>query len=184
MNHSGKHSMYYVAIVCHPKVNEKVLQFKYWMKEQFGCVVALKSPAHITLIPPFWLEEKKEAELQQALQSLSININEPEIYLEGFSHFSNRVLFIHVKENLALEEIKRQTEVYFIQQFIDSIKTDDRPFHPHVTIANRDLNPSDFIKAWEYFSKKEFKETFRTRSISLLKLGPDKWNVIGERKWG
>lgn len=175
--------MYYVAIVCHAEVNEKVLQFKYWMKEKFGCVVALKSPAHITLIPPFWLEETREAALQQALQSFSTNGNQLEIRLEGFSHFNKRVLFILVKENLALEEIKKQTEKHFIQQFGEIIKTDDRPFHPHVTIANRDLKPFDFTKAWEHFSKKDFKETFRWVTISLLKLGSDKWNVIGEKKW-
>jgi 2'-5' RNA ligase len=183
MNHSTKHGMYYIAIVCHAEVNEKVLQFKYWMKEQFGCVVALKSPAHITLIPPFWLEERRETDLLQTLQSFSTNIDQLEINLKDFSHFNKRVLFINVKENSELEEIKKQTEKHFIQLFGETIKIDDRPFHPHVTIANRDLKPFDFIKAWEHFSKKKFKETFRSGTISLLKLGPDKWNVIGEKKW-
>jgi len=152
------------------------------MKEQFGCVVALKSPAHITLIPPFWLEQEKETALQHTLQSLPINIDEAGINLQGFSHFNKRVLFIHVKENPALEEIRQQTEKHFIQMFGNSIKAGNRPFHPHITIANRDIKPSDFIKAWEYFVKKDFKEMFRVKSISLLKLGPDKWNVIGEKK--
>jgi 2'-5' RNA ligase len=178
-----KHNMYYVAIVCPAEVNEKILPFKYWMKEQFGCIVALKSPAHITLIPPFWLEQTREAELQQALQSLAINIDETEINLQGFSHFNKRVLFINIKENPQLKEIKKQAEEHFIQMFPDSIKADDRAFHPHVTIANRDLRPSDFLKAWEHFAKKDFKEIFRTGTISLLKLEPDKWNVIGEKNW-
>src|SRR5436189_5836537 len=134
MNYLTKHSMYYVAIVCPAEVNEKVLQFKYWMKEQFGCVVALRSPAHITLIPPFWLEQPRETVLQQTLQSLTINMTDPEINLQGFSHFNKKVLFINVKEDPALEEIKRQTEKHFIQEFSSSIKTDDRAFHPHVTI--------------------------------------------------
>ena len=175
--------MYFIAIACHAEVNEKVLLFKSWMKEQFGCVVALRSPAHITLVPPFWLEEMKEIELQQALQSFSLNMDDVEIILQGFSHFSNRVLFINVKENPALEKIKQQTEKHFVELSGGLIKTDNRSFHAHVTIANRDLNPPDFIKAWGHFSNKEFKETFRTRTISLLKLSPDKWNIIGERKW-
>jgi 2'-5' RNA ligase len=175
--------MYYVAIVCPADVNEKVLQFKYWMKEQFGCVVALKSPAHITLIPPLWLEQSEETILQQTLQSLSININRADIHLQDFSHFNKRVLFINVKENPALAEIKQQTEKHFIQMPGNAIKTDDRAFHPHITIANRDLKPADFVKAWQHFAKKNFKEMFQVKSISLLKLGPDKWNVIGEKNW-
>jgi 2'-5' RNA ligase len=82
-----------------------------------------------------------------------------------------------------LEEIKQQTGRHFIKMFGDSIKTDDRAFHPHITIANRDLKPSDFIKAWEHFAKNDFNEMFQIRSISLLKLGPDKWNVVGEKNW-
>jgi 2'-5' RNA ligase len=62
----------------------------------------------------------------------------------------------------------------------DSIKKDDRPFHPHITIANRDMKPARFEKAWEHFSNKEFTESFDTNSIFLLKLNDGKWNVIGE----
>ena len=183
MNLPATHSMYYAAIVCPPEAEEKVVHFKHWMKEQFGCVVALRSPAHITLIPPFWLEEARETKLQNAVQSFASDIEELEIHLEGFAHFARRVLFIGVKENPALEEIKKQTEFHLMKSFSDVIKTDDRPFHPHITIANRDLKPSDFIKAWEHFSKKDFKEIFHSRTISLLKLSPGKWSVIGEKEW-
>jgi 2'-5' RNA ligase len=183
MDHSKTHSMYFVAIVCPGKVDQKVLHLKHWMKEQFGCVVALRSPAHITLIPPFWWDEIREKELLQTLQSFTPSTGELEIRLEGFSHFGKRVLFITVKEDPALPEIKKQAELHFIKASGEAINQDDRPFHPHITIANRDIKPSDFIKAWEHFSKKEFKQVFQTRTVSLLKLGFGKWNVIGEKKW-
>ena len=183
MNPSTTHSMYFVAIVCPPLVDAKVLQFKLWMKEQIGCFVALKSPAHITLIPPFWLEEARETELVQTLQSFKSDMDEQEIQLDGFSHFGKRVLFVHVKDNPALPEIKSQTEKHFMQSFGDTVKKDDRPFHPHVSIANRDMKPGDFEKSWKHFSNKLFKEKFRAKNISILKLSPDKWNVISERNW-
>ncbi|HEY6506286.1 MAG TPA: hypothetical protein VIZ28_20055, partial [Chitinophagaceae bacterium] len=52
MNHFATHKMYYVALLCSPETDGKVQQFKYWMRERFGCTAALRSPAHITLIPP------------------------------------------------------------------------------------------------------------------------------------
>jgi len=183
MNQSSFHSMYFAAIVCPAQVNEKVLQFKHWMKERFGCVVALKSPAHITLIPPFWFQQEKENELLQALQSFKSGIAIQEIELDSFLHFGKRVLYVHVKENLLIGEIKNQVEKHFMEKIAGSIKKDDRPFHPHITIANRDMKPSHFEKAWEYFSNKEFKETFYTNTISLLRLNPGKWDVIGENSW-
>jgi 2'-5' RNA ligase len=182
MNPSATYSMYYLAIVCPSQVDEKILRCKHWMKEQFGCIVALKSPAHITLIPPFWLEEARETKLLQTLQSFASGMDEFIIQLDGFSHFGKKVLFVHVKEHPAMEELKRQVENHFIQSF-DSIKKDDYPFHPHITIANRDLKPGDFEKAWQYFSNKVFKETFRIKTISLLKLSQGKWNVMGEKNW-
>ncbi len=177
------HSMYYVAILCPGNVEDKVYHFKRWVKEQFGCTVALKSPAHITLIAPFWLEETREEELLQALQSFASDKDELKIEISGFSHFSNRVIFVQVNENPELEELQNQTQNHFYQSFREVIKKDVPPFHPHITIANRDLKPGDFEKAWLHFSNREYKETFSTKTVSLLKLSMGKWVVIGSTIW-
>ncbi|MGZ3924768.1 MAG: hypothetical protein ACXVBJ_13435, partial [Flavisolibacter sp.] len=55
--------MYFIAIVLPPRLNEKVLKYKTMMLEKYNCKVGLKSPAHITLVPPFWMEEEKEGRL-------------------------------------------------------------------------------------------------------------------------
>ena len=183
MEHSAPHNMYFVAILCSQPVNEKVMLFKNRMKEQFGCVVALKSPAHITLVPPFWLAEAKEVLLLQAMQSFGSTMDGLEIELDGFSHFGKRVLFAAVKDNPDLNELKSEVQGHFIRSFGTSIQKDDRPFHPHVTIANRDLKPSDFEKAWQHFNAREFHEAFFTNSIYLLKLRSGRWEVIGEKQW-
>ncbi len=176
------HKMYYAAIVCPPETDEKIFQLKEWMRKQFGCVVALKSPGHITLIPPFWMDEAREQELLQTLHSFKSDYLPLEISLNGFSHFNDRVLFVPVNENTKLNELRLQTEVYFQQSFSNEIRKDERPFHPHVTIANRDVSPSAFEKAWLYFSKEKFETTFEATNISVLKLKDSKWVVIAENK--
>ncbi len=183
MKQGVTHNMHYVAIVCPLQINEKVLRCKQWMKEQFGCVVALKSPAHITLVPPFWLEEAKQTQLQEVLGSFTSDLPETTINLEGFDHFRKQVLFINVKENMVLKELKKEAEAHFSEGFSNRIKKENRLFHPHITIANRDMKPSHFEEAWEYFSKKEFKETFSIKTISLLKLEEGKWNAIDRKMW-
>jgi 2'-5' RNA ligase len=183
MNSIATHQMYYVAILCPSETDQKILKLKYWMKEQFGSVVALKSPAHITLIQPFWMESSRENELKETLLDFTSEMNELEIQLEGFSHFGNRVLFVRVLENSALEELKNQAEKHFVHAHGDFIRKDDRPFHPHITIANRDLKPGDFEKSWQHFSNKVYEEKFYNKTISLLKLTEGKWILIGEKKW-
>ena len=51
--------MYFIAIVLPDELNKKVLKWKNFMHDKFGCKVGLKSPAHITFIPPFWMHEER-----------------------------------------------------------------------------------------------------------------------------
>jgi 2'-5' RNA ligase len=175
--------MYYLAIVCPQAIDQKVSQFKQLMKDRFSCIVAMKSPAHITLIAPFWFDEDREHELVDALASFHSDMETLTLHLAGFNHFNRRVLFVELEAQPALEELREQLSQYFTTRFPGEIKKDLRPFHPHVTIATRDLKPGDFIKAWDYFSHQEFTASFTTQTISLLKLSPGKWNVFSEQQW-
>ncbi|MBL7740338.1 MAG: 2'-5' RNA ligase family protein [Chitinophagaceae bacterium] len=177
------HKMYYLALLCPQEVDKKILQFKHWMRDHFDCTVALKSPAHITLIPPFWQQEVKETELVEALHLFTCDLPAISITLSGFSHFGKKVLFAQVKENPAIEELKNRVEDHFIRVFGKTIKRDARVFHPHVTISSRDVKPPDFDKAWDYFSEKELTISFTTHSISLLKLNAGNWHVIHKHNW-
>jgi 2'-5' RNA ligase len=133
------HSMYFSALVCPPVLNEKILRFKLWMREHYGCVVALKSPAHITLVPPFWWVTDLEDELREIIKTFKTDAGEFEVYLKGFSHFGKRVLFVAVEENTLLGNLRDKVVTHFSLSSGQTIPADDRPFHPHVTIANRDL---------------------------------------------
>ncbi|MEJ8818982.1 2'-5' RNA ligase family protein [Lacibacter sp. H407] len=183
MNNSATHSMYFLAVLCPASIDEKVQAYKLWMRDRFGCTVALKSAAHITLIPPFWMETNSEELLFETLTQFQTTIPAFQIQLKGFSHFSNRVLFVAVNENHQLGSLRKAVEDHFIQPFHGIIKPDDRAFHPHVTIANRDIKPGDFIKAWDHFKRLSFDEDFEATAVSLLKLSPGKWNVISEQSF-
>lgn len=175
--------MFFIAVLCPPELDKKVLQYKLWMKEQFGCTVALKSPAHITLIPPFWLENGMETLLLDVFHGFTSDMPGITIQLNGFGHFSKRVLYVKVEKNPALEELKLQAENHFSASFNKAIRKEDRAFQPHVTIATRDMTPSAFYKAWEQVAGQNFKFSFIADRITLLKLSPGKWNVIAEKNW-
>ena len=174
-------NLYYLAVVAPAAVDEKVRSFKQWMYEQFGCEAAMKSPAHITLVSPFRLAADREQHLLEVLKSFSSPVTEWYATMDGFSHFGDRVLFIHVESNTGLLQLKNTCEAHFLEAFGDLIKKDTRPFHPHVTIANRDMEPEHFEKEWAYFSPQSFQAQFRGHSISLLRLDHGRWNVIAEK---
>src|SRR6266498_5542258 len=89
-------NMYFIALVAPGKINEEILKWKNYMKEQFGCLVALRSPAHITLVPPFWMEEAFEEKLKNALTSFSGQQNKFEITLKNFAAFKPKVIYAAV----------------------------------------------------------------------------------------
>lgn len=181
MNNAATHSMFYIAVICSSEIDAQIQKHKIWMRERFGCTVALKSAAHITLIPPFWLANELEQLLIETLHTFTTSIQPFTIQLKNFAHFGNKVIFAAVEENHLLGSLRKATEDHFIGPFHNSIKPDDRPFHPHVTIANRDIKPGDFNKAWAHFEKLNFDESFDASKISLLKLSPGKWNVLAEQ---
>jgi 2'-5' RNA ligase len=168
-------NMYFVALVCPPEIDTEIAAFKQWMKDHYQCTVAQKSAAHITLVKPFWIELTWEDYLVGTLRSYSDPAGPFEISLHGFSHFGKRVIYVDVKHTPLLNDLKKRVEAHFIRSFGDSLKREQILFEPHVTIANRDLKPGDFNKAWEHFRNTRYERTFLADRISLLRLVDGKW---------
>lgn len=173
--------MYFLAGLCPEEISIEVQNFKVWMQLHYGCKVALKSPSHITFIPPFWFRQSEEELLIQTLNDYDPVIESVLIDLTGFSHFSNRVIFIETKNNVQLNQLKESIENHFRKAVGAVIKTDERKFHPHVTIANRDLKPGDFNSAWQHFASKKYSANFLLNKLSLMKHVQSKWQVVAEK---
>ena len=170
--------MFFIAIVLPPHLNEKVLKYKELMLEKYNCKVALKSPAHITLVPPFWMEEEKEQQLTTDITSLSNGFHSFTIATDNFSAFRPKTIFIATIPNEQLNEIKKAGDDFFKDNSFYNIKIDTRPFHPHITIATRDLFKKSFYEIWPWFEEKKFSEAWTVNGLSLLKHNKKNWDVI------
>jgi 2'-5' RNA ligase len=165
--------LYFIAIVTPEPINQQVLEWKHYMLQHFNCRVALKSPAHITLIPPFDMPDTMQHELEEVLLEFAAEQPSFPIQLKNFAAFKPRVLYVHVQPNTHLQA---RLEAYLIQTDFP-IKKEDRPFHPHVTIANRDLQKDDFPMAWQYFQQMSYEVSFQANAISLLRHNGEIWEV-------
>ncbi|RPD50604.1 RNA 2',3'-cyclic phosphodiesterase [Paracnuella aquatica] len=170
-------SMYYIAIVLPPSINEQVLQWKQWFRNQFGCTVGLKSPAHITLVPPHWMHIAAEAALAAAVAQFAQNQSTFVLSTQGFSAFKPRTIFAAVQHSDALHQLKQNLETALTANPALNIKKENRPFHPHITLATRDLRPQHFAQAWPHFATKEFQVEWEVASISILKHNGRHWHV-------
>ena len=170
--------MYFISIVAPEEIDQQVLKWKNFFKEQYECSVALKSPAHITIIPPFWMNEELENDLINSIREFSITKNKFEIILKDFAAFQPKVIFVDVVKSEILNGLYQSFADFIISENKFPIKKDDRPFHPHVTLATRDLYKKAFQEAWEIFSKKKYGALWIVNGISLLRNNKKNWDVI------
>jgi 2'-5' RNA ligase len=169
--------MYFIALVLPEELNKKVLHWKNYMHEKYGCAAGLRSPAHITLIPPYWMENEKEEKLITGIENISSGIKPITVSTKNFSAFTPRTIFIDVEVTEELKKVKAAVDTYFLQADQTS-KIDDRPFHPHITIATRDLHKKDFREAWSFFETKKFEAGWKANGISILRHNRVNWEVI------
>ncbi|MEO8148401.1 MAG: 2'-5' RNA ligase family protein [Bacteroidia bacterium] len=173
--------LYFIALVCPEPLQGEITAIKNYFLEKYNCKVALKSPAHITLIPPFALNRHNEHELIEYLLEFKINISNISITINGFGHFDKRTIFLHPESNDAVNQLQFNLHNYLKQKLFHN--KSNSHFSPHITVANRDIKPNDFDEAWEIFKDKEFKATFKVEQFALLKLIDKKWKVIAEFSW-
>ena len=171
-------NMYFIAIVAPEEINQQVLKWKNLFKERYECSVALKSPAHITILPPFWMNVELENDLINSIRKFSITTNKFEITLQNFAAFKPKVIFVDVVKNEILNGLYQSFAEFIFSQNKFHIKKEDRPFHPHVTLATRDLYKKAFHEAWEIFSEKKYEALWIVSGISLLRHNKKNWDVI------
>ena len=171
-------TMYFIALVLPSALNEKVLYWKNFMHQRYDCKIGLKSPAHITLIPPFWIAEDKESELFHDVGQLSKKFLPFIVKTKNFSAFKPRTIFIDVEKNIDLNSLKENVDDFFKLNNSYKIKVDSRPFHPHITIATRDLFKKCFYEAWPIFEKEKFEEEWIADGLSVLRHNKKNWDVV------
>jgi 2'-5' RNA ligase len=132
---------------------------------------------------PFRWIEKNEEELVQNLTEF-VERNMPvTIKLNGFSSFPPRVIFMKVEITSELEKLQKNLERYFKRHLnLFNANYKELPFHPHLTLAFRDLKKPNYQKAWEEFVSKNYQATFVADKIALLKHSGTIWEVFREFK--
>jgi 2'-5' RNA ligase len=176
--------MYFIALVAPEEIEKQALRSKLWMQERFGCVVALRSPAHITLVPPFWMEDDLEDPLLGTMHFFCSGQHPFDLRLHNYSHFSARVIFIDVEDNPDLAKLQESLSDLLLTDTRYPVKKEDRPFQPHVTIAGRDLHKKAFQEAWQHFQNKKIDVQWNIHSVSLLKHNGRSWDVFNSATFG
>ena len=175
--------MYFIAVVPDALIREEVTAFKEYARDHFQTKHALRSPPHITLIPPFWTSEA--ASLRKTLAEFTANFpcRDFRVLLDGFQAFPPRVIFVRVVPDSLLKALQKD-----LQRFLwTSMRLKARSkyeFHPHMTVAFKDLKRSRFPEAWAYFSQLTYVREFHVTGLALLRHSAGEgWTVAEVFPW-
>jgi 2'-5' RNA ligase len=163
-------SKYFIALVPPSPVYEQAQQWKEYFKVEFSSKTALNSPPHITLHMPFEWKSTKESLLIERLATFTQSQNQFDVELKNFGCFEPRVIFLQVMENKELQTLQSAlTRFCKIELNLFNANRLDQPYHPHLTVAFRDLKKAVFPKAWEFVRDLDFNAQFICRELVLLK---------------
>ncbi len=166
---------YFLALVPPAEILEKAQEIKLRLREEFGIKYALKSPPHITLKMPFSYNEAKEALLLERLGE-HLGAQEPfRIKLAGVGTFGSRVIFLSVGESEPLLRLQRQLRVFCKQTLHLTDELSDRNYHPHMTLAFKDLKPGHFSEVLDRVRNQAFEAEYSAGNLVLLKRIDGMW---------
>lgn len=166
--------LYFLALVPGDPIQSELTAFKRTAQKKFRSGHALNSPAHITIIPPFFAMAEQMENFLPALQETLEKFPAFNIRIDGFDHFGNHVIFAAVQPDPLLDDFQNRVYERFKTYFPESAKPNR--FHPHLTVAFKDLKPHLFKPAWNYFSQTEYQRHFRPEGLSILFHKDKKWH--------
>jgi 2'-5' RNA ligase len=168
--------LYFIALVPPKNIREEVLDFQRLAEEKFNSKVTLRSPVHLTLVPPFKASLDELKQISKKITGCLKNNHRPlATTITGFYHFSNRVIMLEVSKTIALEVLF--TDIMLAASEI-TYNHGYTKFVPHITIANRDLIPEVFDKAYEYFSHIPYSRNFIADEIAIFSFDHGTWSAI------
>ncbi len=172
-----KTKIYFIALIPSEEIREEVTQFKLYASKHFNSSHALKSPPHITLFPPFRWNPRSESSLKRSLESFTDSQSDFWVSLKGFEHFDRSVIFVKVIPSEELLALQHELKKCLFEQ-IGLENADKRAFHPHMTVAFKDLKPAFFQEAWSYFNQEVYERSFKADRLFLLQHDGKQWQII------
>lgn len=174
-------ALYLTAISPPAELSEQIDDIRKELSERYNIYAALKPPVHITLYRPLHIDQSYESTLIKLLRPIGLNHYPFTQELLNFGSFNIQTLFIAAVKNPTLSALQKDVAAVFNKNKIDPKEVKgNTSFHPHVTVAYRDISPGIFPEIWEELKNRKFKRSFPVDHFTLLKHDGRKWQVFKE----
>lgn len=179
-----KRSLYMFTIVPPEPLAGELRELQHLMARDYHSHEALRRPVHLTLIPPFEATIVTEPTLIHFVRKFAPTQPSFTLQVQGFGQFRERVIFAAPTQSEPLARLHHTLAMEFSSRFQDvKLRSPHDKFHPHFTLAYRDLTHSMFFEAWAKFRVMPLDRTFMVDHICLMR-HDDQWVEIARGQLG
>ena len=171
-----------IAVMPPEPVFSEIIRKQQYIADSWGPRHALRTPPHITLIPPISLTSGEAGWLYGMAEALSGMFPPFKITLKDYGSFKPRVIFINLLSSPPLKDLQ-ETWFEAVQAKMPIVleKYPDRPFHPHLTLAHKDVTRPQFEQIWRFYETKKYDAIFPVNEFCILMHNEEGWVV--ERRY-
>ncbi|RQP09088.1 MAG: 2'-5' RNA ligase family protein [Chryseobacterium sp.] len=168
--------LFFIAVAPDEELTAEIRKINKDFAERFDSEKALKSFPHITLVPPFSVKEEDEAALKEHFESIELTVQPFEQRLKDYGCFErkNPTIFIRPENTEELQQLHKEVAVKMDKEINEN-------FHPHLTVAFRDLTKENFAEAWKEYQDKEFTASFTVDRVGLYRHDGKQWELFAPK---
>ena len=167
-----------VAIVPPEPLFSFVKEEQNFIAQKWNVRQALRTPPHITLIPPISLDEGESEELDRISKEIASMHASFRLKVTKYETFSPKVIYIKPSFPYVLRVLYTDLMDAIIAKIPHAIqKYPYESFVPHITIAYRDLDPLRFKEVWKYYKNKKVNFAVDIERICILDNSAEGWVI-------
>jgi len=167
-----------IAIVPPEPVFSEIRKEQEYIAATWGPKHALRTPPHITVIPPISLTSGQVGWLFGMAYALASSRRPFQVDLNDYGSFKPRVVFIYPEVNRQLHELHdlwHEALLLKMPHVFD--KYPERPFHPHLTLAHKDVTHHQFDQMYRHYITRRYRASFDVDHFCILKYNGEGWEV-------
>ncbi len=180
---------HFIGVLLPDDITATLEDCRHYMSHTYGCKSGYRTPIHVTLVPPFKLQEEYGTQdLENAIfsaiesgsitRALATDSGKKFIaHIEGFDAFGDRTIFGKVFADSHWTALRDATLAAVLKACPGCTKKDDRPFQPHATVANRDIPSGVSSDALKVLGEIKLNEDFPVDNITIFERKGGAWEI-------
>lgn len=167
-----------IAIVLPEPLFSMVREQQDFIAENWQCLHALRTPPHITIIPPIALTHTEINKVQEIAREIASKSNPFRLSVNEYGAFKPRVIFVKPDVPPGLSDLYNNWREALMKTFPHVLeKYPDRPYHPHITLAHRDVDRKRFDEIWKYYKHKKIDMSIEINQFCVLAHSKAGWEI-------